>query len=130
MMADPTMAAEIESDMRRRFFVALVLTIPITVIAGHIPGLPMIVHPPVSSWLGLILSTPVVFWSGSIFLSGSVAALRSRKLGMSVLIATGVLAAYLSSVYLTLIRYPTAYYEAAAMLVTFVLFGHWMEMKA
>ena len=119
-----------EADMRRRFFVALALTIPITIIAGHIPGLPMIVHPPLSSWLGLILSTPVVFWSGSIFLSGSVAALRTRKLDMSVLIATGVLAAYLSSVYLTLIGYPTAYYEAAAMLVTFVLFGHWMEMKA
>ena len=130
MMSDPAMAAEMEADMRRRFFVALALTIPITIIAGHIPGLPMIVHPPLSSWLGLILSTPVVFWSGSIFLSGSVAALRSRKLDMSVLIATGVLAAYLSSVYLTLIGYPTAYYEAAAMLVTFVLFGHWMEMKA
>jgi len=130
MMSDPAMAAEMEADMRRRFFVALALTIPITIIAGHIPGLPMIVHPPLSSWLGLILSTPVVFWSGSIFLSGSVAALRTRKLDMSVLIATGVLAAYLSSVYLTLIGYPTAYYEAAAMLVTFVLFGHWMEMKA
>lgn len=130
MMSDPAMAAEMEADMRRRFLVALALTIPITIIAGHIPGLPMIVHPPLSSWLGLILSTPVVFWSGSIFLSGSVAALRSRKLDMSVLIATGVLAAYLSSVYLTLIGYPTAYYEAAAMLVTFVLFGHWMEMKA
>ena len=130
MMADPAMAAEMEADMRRRFFLALVLTIPITIIAGHIPGLPMVVHPPLSSWLGLVLSTPVVFWSGSIFLSGSVSALRSRKLDMSVLIATGVLAAYLSSVYLTLIGYPTAYYEAAAMLVTFVLFGHWMEIKA
>jgi len=130
MMSDPAMAAEMESDMRRRFYVALVLTIPITIIAGHIPGLPTIAHPPLSSWLGLILSTPVVFWSGSVFLSGSVAALRSRKLDMSVLIATGVLAAYLSSIYLTLIGYPTAYYEAAAMLVTFVLFGHWMEMKA
>jgi Cu2+-exporting ATPase len=41
-----------------------------------------------------------------------------------------VLAAYLSSIYLTIIGYPTAYYEAAAMLVTFVLFGHWMEMKS
>ncbi|HQR18128.1 MAG TPA: copper-translocating P-type ATPase [Gemmatimonadales bacterium] len=49
---------------------------------------------------------------------------------MSVLIATGVLAAWLSSVYLTLIGYPTAYYEAACMLVTFVLFGHWMEVKS
>ncbi len=131
MMSEPGMMAKaMEADMRRRFWVALALTIPITVIAGHVPGLPMLVHPPVASWLGLILSTPVVFWCGWIFLSGSVSALRNRKLDMSVLIATGVLAAYLSSVYLTVISYPAAYYEAAAMLVTFVLFGHWMEMKA
>lgn len=119
-----------EADMRRRFWVALALTIPVTMLAGHVPGLPMLVHPPLSGWLGLLFSTPVVFWCGWIFLSGSVSALARRKLDMSVLIATGVLAAYLSSVYLTVIGYPASYYEAAAMLVTFVLFGHWMEMKA
>jgi Cu2+-exporting ATPase len=64
------------------------------------------------------------------FHAGTVSALRHRKLDMSMLITTGVLAAYLSSVYLTIIGNPTAYYEAAAMLVTFVLFGHWMEMKS
>ena len=116
--------------MARRFWIALVLTVPIVVITGHVPGLPMLVHPPLSNWIALVLTTPVVFWSGWIFLSGTVTALRSRKLDMSVLIATGVLAAYLSSVYLTIIGYPTAYFEAAAMLVTFVLFGHWMEMKS
>ncbi len=130
MMADPAMAKEMEADMRRRFWVALALTVPVTLIAGHVPGVPMFVKPPLASWLGLILSTPVVFWSGWIFLSGSVSSLRTRKLDMSVLIATGVLAAYLSSVYLTVIGYPTAYYEAASMLVTFVLFGHWMELKS
>ena len=129
-MADPGMAKQMERDMARRFWIALVLTIPIVVITGHVPGLPMLVHPPLSNWIALVLTTPVVFWSGWIFLSGTVTALRSRKLDMSVLIATGVLAAYLSSVYLTIIGYPTAYFEAAAMLVTFVLFGHWMEMKS
>lgn len=130
MMSDPGMAKQMERDMARRFWIALVLTIPIVVITGHVPGLPMLVHPPLSNWIALVLTTPVVFWSGWIFLSGTVTALRSRKLDMSVLIATGVLAAYLSSVYLTIIGYPTAYFEAAAMLVTFVLFGHWMEMKS
>jgi Cu2+-exporting ATPase len=48
---------------------------------------------------------------------------------MSVLIATGVLAAYLFSVLITFIGGET-FYEAAAMLVTFVLFGHWMEMRS
>ena len=130
MMSDPAMAEQMERDMRRRFWVAAALTVPIVAVTGHVPGLPMLVHQPLANWLALILTTPVVLWSGSIFLTGSVAALRSRKLDMSVLIATGVLAAYLSSVYLTVIGYPTAYFEAAAMLVTFVLFGHWMEMKS
>jgi Cu2+-exporting ATPase len=129
-MSDPAMAKSMEGDVRRRFWVALALTVPIAMLAGHVPGLPMLVEPPLSSWIGLALATPVVFWCGWMFLSGTVSALRHRKLDMSVLIATGVLAAYLSSVYLTIIGNPTAYYEAAAMLVTFVLFGHWMEMKS
>jgi Cu2+-exporting ATPase len=130
MMSDPGMAKQMERDMARRFWIALALTIPIVVITGHMPGLPMLVDPSVSGWIALALSTPVVFWCGSVFLTGSVQALKTRKLDMSVLIATGVLAAYLSSVYLTIIGHPTAYFEAAAMLVTFVLFGHWMEMKS
>ena len=129
-MADPAMAARMEADMRHRFWIALAFTIPVTVIAGHLPGVPMLVHPPLANWLGLILSTPVVWWCGWIFISGSYWALRRRQLDMSVLIATGVLAAYLSSFYLTVIGQPTAFYEAAAMLVTFVLFGHWMEMRS
>jgi len=130
MMADPGMAAMMERDMRRRFWVALAFTVPVTLLAGHLPGLGMPVPMPLASWLQLGLSLPVVWWAGWIFVSGAYHALGSLKLDMSVLIATGVLAAWLSSVYLTLIDYPTAYYEAACMLVTFVLFGHWMEMKS
>jgi Cu2+-exporting ATPase len=77
----------------------------------------------------LLLSTPVVFYSGWIFISGAYHSLRRRTLNMSVLIATGVLAAYLFSVLITLLGGET-FYEAAAMLVTFVLFGHWMEMRS
>ncbi len=130
MMADPSMAKEMERDMRHRFWVALAFTLPVTLLAGHIPGVPMLLHPPLAGWLELALSIPVVWWAGWIFIRGCYHALRSRKLDMSVLIATGVLAAWLSSVYLTIIAEPIAYYEAACMLVTFVLFGHWMEMKS
>ena len=128
--ADPTMARAMEADMRRRFWVAFGFTVPIVLLAGHVPGLPMPVHPPLANWVGLALSSPVVWWSGWVFIAGSWQALRRRQLDMSVLIAIGVLAAYLASVYLTVIGYPSAYYEAAAMLVTFVLFGHWMEMRS
>ncbi|MDB4876166.1 MAG: putative cation-transporting ATPase [Gemmatimonadetes bacterium] len=130
MMSEPSMAKAMEADMRRRFWVALALTIPLAIMAGHVPGLRMPVHSRAASWIGLVLATPVVFWCGWIFISGAASVLRHRALDMSVLIAVGVLAAYLSSVYLTIIGYPVAYYEAAAMLVTFVLFGHWMEMKS
>ncbi|MGO9766703.1 MAG: copper-translocating P-type ATPase [Myxococcaceae bacterium] len=130
MMAQPSMALEMERDIKRRFFVALALTVPVATLAGHLPGLRTFVHPPLSNWLGLVLSTPVVWWCGWMFIEGSVSALRHGKLDMSVLIATGVLASYLSSVYLTVIGSHSAYFEAAAMLVTFVLFGHWMEMKS
>ncbi len=49
---------------------------------------------------------------------------------MAVLIATGVLAAYFGSIFLSLQGMEETFYEAAAMLVTFVLFGHWLEMKS
>ena len=130
MMSDPSMAAAMEADMRRRFWIALAFTVPVAMLAGHVPGLPMLVHPPLAGWLGLALSTPVVWYCGWIFIAGSVAALRRRTLDMSVLIATGVLAAWVASLYLTVIGDAAAFYEAASMLVTFVLFGHWMEMRA
>jgi len=82
MMADPAMAATMERDMRRRFWVALAFTIPVTLLAGHIPGVPMLVHPPLAHWLELALSMPVIWWAGWIFISGSWHALRSRKLDM------------------------------------------------
>ncbi|HEY4526824.1 MAG TPA: copper-translocating P-type ATPase, partial [Candidatus Paceibacterota bacterium] len=83
------------------------------------------------NWILLILTTPIVFWTGSIFITGTYYSLKARVLNMSVLIATGVLAAYLFSVLITFIRPESeTFYEAAALLVTFVLFGHWMEMKS
>ena len=129
-MSDPAMGKTMELDVRLRFWVAFTLTVPIALLAGHVPGLPMRVHPPLSSWIGLALATPVVWWCGWMFHTGTVRALRHGALDMSVLISTGVLAAYVSSVFLTIIGNPASYYEASAMLVTFVLFGHWMEMKS
>jgi Cu2+-exporting ATPase len=131
-MSDPNMAAKMERDMRNKFFVALHLTIP-TVLYSPL-GLNLLgVRLPTfglgENLIMLVLSTPVVFYSGWIFIAGSYHSLRRRTLNMSVLIATGVLAAYLFSVLITFLGGET-FYEAAAMLVTFVLFGHWMEMRS
>jgi Cu2+-exporting ATPase len=131
-MSDPGMAATMERDMRNRFFVALVLTIPTVLyspLGMNLLGLRLPTFGLGENLIMLLLSTPVVFYSGWIFISGSYYSLRSRTLNMSVLIATGVLAAYLFSVLITFLGGET-FYEAAAMLVTFVLFGHWMEMRS
>ena len=131
-MSDPAMAEAMERDIRTRFWVALGLTVPTVLLSPIGSGLlgVQLVPREIAGWLMLVLATPVVFWSGWMFVSGAARALRHRTLDMSVLIATGVLAAYLASVLLLLFSGEEVFFEAAAMLVTFVLFGHWMEMKS
>jgi len=132
-MSDPAMAAAMERDMRNRFLLSLVLTIPAVLyspIGENLFGLTLPTGPFTTNWILLLLTTPVVLWGGWIFIAGAALALRRRVLDMSVLIATGVLAAYVFSVAITVGDLGETFFEAAAMLVTFVLFGHWMEMKA
>ena len=135
-MTDPRIAKQMEADMRRRFFISFILSIPIFLYSPA--GLKLLdflnfkLPIPFSvNWFLLILTTPIVFWTGSIFITGTYYSLKVRQLNMAVLIATGVLAAYLFSVLLTVVRPGSeTFYEAAALLVTFVLFGHWMEMRS
>lgn len=131
-MSDPSTAAAMERDMRNRFFVALVLTIPVIVFSplGYNTFAIRPVHSEtVRNAIALVLSTPVLWYAGWIFIGGAYTSLRSRALNMSVLVATGVLAAWAGSVALTVLGEQT-FFDAATMLVTFVLFGHWMEMKS
>ncbi len=132
-MTNPQIAKKMEKDMRHRFFVSFILSIPIFLLSpvgANFLNI-RIFDAQITNWLLLLLSTPIVFWTGSIFITGTYYSLKAKKLNMAVLVATGVLAAYLFSVLLTIIR-PNSetFYEAAALLVTFVLFGHWMEMKS
>ena len=98
-MSDPAMGASMEADLRRRFWVALALSAVILFLSpmGRMFGVHLPFSPAAGSWTLLALTTPVVFWCGWMFISGAYQALRSRKLDMSVLIAVGVLAAYLAS---------------------------------
>lgn len=130
-MTDPSMAKAMEKDMKDRFLWSLIFTIPIILYSPIFTGLFKIQLPsPIPlNWLLLILTTPVVFKFGSIFPVGAYQALRKKTLNMMVLIAIGVLTAYIFSVFITFIGGET-FFDAAAMLVTFVLFGHWMEMKS
>ena len=131
-MSAPDMAGDMARDMRNRFFVALAFTIPVVLLSdiGYDAfGIHVVTSLDARNWLMAALSTPVVWWAGWIFIGGAATSLRHRALNMSVLVATGVLAAWLASVLLTIVGRAT-FYDAATMLVTFVLFGHWMEMKS
>src|SRR5713101_6039158 len=131
-LAGREMARLMELDIRQKFFFALILSIPIILysplgklVFGSQPPAPIPVP-----WILFLLTTPVFFYSGWIFLYSSVKALQNRTLNMSVLIAVGITAAYGFSVLLTILQSSDSYYEAADLLVTFVLFGHWMEMRS
>lgn len=121
-------------DMRNRFLVALILSIPITlwspigreVIGFEVPA-PFGLRDDVFM---LILSLPVIFYSAWIFFDGAYRALRARTLDMMVLVAVGVGAGWIYSLIITLTGGGEVFYEAATVLATFVLLGHWVEMRA
>ena len=121
-------------DMRNRFLVAALLSIPILlwspigreVIGFNVPA-PFGLRDDVFS---LILSLPVIFYSAWIFFDGAWRALRARTLDMMVLVAVAIGAGWLYSVYVTLTGGGEVFYEAAAVLAAFVLLGHWFEMRA
>ena len=71
-----------------------------------------------------------VLYASSIFFSGALAALRARTLDMMVLVAVAIGTAWVYSVAATSFIEGDVFYEAAAMLATFVLLGHWFEMRA
>ncbi|CAN5431418.1 heavy metal translocating P-type ATPase [soil metagenome] len=131
-LAGREMAKMMEIDIRRKFFFALLFSLPILAYSAIGTDLLKLNLPqPIpSAWILLILTTPVFFYAGWIFLYSTYFALKAKTLNMAVLIATGISAAYFASIGLTIAGSKDSYYEAAALLITFVLFGHWMEMKS
>ncbi|MEO9263673.1 MAG: heavy metal translocating P-type ATPase [Candidatus Baltobacteraceae bacterium] len=133
-------------DMSRRFWIGLLLTVPVFVLemGGHIPALRLheIVPEHVSAWIQFVLSTPVVLWAGWPFFERGWASLRNRSLNMFTLIALGTGAAYLYSVVATFAPriFPVGfrsmdntvavYYEAAAVITVLVLLGQVLELRA
>ena len=121
-------------DMRNHFWVAFVLGIFVTLyspLATEVFGLRLLVPfgIPVNILL-FILATPAVLWGGQMFFVGAYRALKHRTLDMSVLVALSVGAGYIFSVAATFFFESEVFYEASVVLLAFVLFGHWMEMRA
>ena len=123
--------AMMERDMKRRFFVVLVVTIPV-----------LILSPTIQAWLGFslptfggadlllfALATVIVAYGGWPFYKGAIKALRNGKSNMDVLVSVAVLTGYLYSVGATFLFVAPDFYWEISTLVLFLLFGHWMEMR-
>jgi Cu2+-exporting ATPase len=128
-----SMAAMV-ADMRNRFIVAAVFSVPIVLwspigrdVLGFDGEVPFGLREDV--WT-LLLSLPVILYSCSIFFTGAVRALRARTLDMMVLVAVAVGAGWTYSLAVTLSGGGEVFYEAATVLASFVLLGHWFEMRA
>jgi len=128
-----SMAAMV-ADMRRRFVVAAVFSVPVLLwspigrdVLNFDVGAPFGLRDDVFM---LVLSLPVIFWSSWIFFDGAYRALRARTLDMMVLVAVAVGAGWLYSLWVTVTGGGDVFYEAATVLAAFVLLGHWFEMRA
>ncbi len=126
--------ADMVRDMRNRFLVAALLSVPILLwspigreVIGFETPAPFGLRDDVFS---LLLSLPVIFYSAWIFFDGAWRALRARTLDMMVLVAVAVGAGWLYSLGVTLTGGGEVFYEAATVLTAFVLLGHWFEMRA
>ncbi|MBE4747325.1 heavy metal translocating P-type ATPase [Corallococcus sp. ZKHCc1 1396] len=131
-------------SMTRRFWVGLVLSVPLMVL-GMADMLPvrLALSPEAQLWVQLALATPVVAWVGAPFFQRGWASVRNRHLNMFTLIALGAGAAYLFSVVATLFPHllpqgartghggtVPVYYEAAAIILTLVALGQVLELRA
>jgi len=131
------------TDMSRRFWIGLVLALPVFLLemSEHLAGL-HVVPARISVWIQFGLSTPVVLWAGWPFFQRGWASLLSRNLNMFTLIALGTGTAYVYSLVASFEPglFPPAfrgkdgtvpvYYEAAAVITVLVLLGQVLELRA
>ena len=132
-------------SLSRKFWIALVLTIPVLLLAmSHaIPGLNIgsIVPKQIGEWIEFALTTPVVLWAGGFFFARAWQSIVNRSLNMFTLIAVGVGAAYFYSVIAVIAPgiFPSSfrrhgevdlYFETAAVITTLILLGQLIEAKA
>jgi Cu+-exporting ATPase len=133
-------------DMTRRFWISVVLTVPLlaAAMADMLPGMP-VEHALRNGWLPwieLLLATPVVLWAGWPFFQRGWASIVNRSTNMFTLIALGTGVAYLYSLIATFFPgifpasfremdgVPAVYFEAAAAITTLVLLGQVLELRA
>ena len=132
------------TDMSRRFWIGLVLTLPVLALemGGHLTTLHMLLGQKASNWLQFVLATPVVLWGGWPFFVRGWQSVLTRNLNMFTLIGMGIGVAWVYSAVAVLMPdlFPPAfrnsdgsvavYFEAAAVITVLVLLGQVLELRA
>ena len=132
------------ADMTRRFWIGLVLTLPVFTLemGGHIVGAHNWVAPALSNYVQFAFATPVVVWGGWPFFVRGWQSLLTRNLNMFTLIAMGTGVAYVYSLFATFVPdifpvafrghggSPASYFEAASVITVLVLMGQMLELRA
>jgi len=150
MALEPLISDDAENhelkDMTKRFFTATIFTIPLFILAmgDLLPGKPIssVFSPEIKNYLELILALPVCLWSAWPFYVRAVDSIKNRSLNMFTLIGLGVSVAFIYSLFASLVpgMFPDSfrdigghvavYYEAAAVIVTLILLGQVLELRA
>ncbi len=133
---DPSMHHRMMAkDMRNRFLVTALITIPVLLLSPTIQTwfgftIPDLGNEVINELLLLILSSVIVIYGGFPFYKGAIKALRNRHADMMVLVSVAVIAGFLYSLGTTFLFEAPDFFWEISTLVVFLLFGHWMEMRA
>ena len=125
--------ADMVDDFRRRFWVSLILTVPILLLSPMVTGwigLDDTFSFKGDQWLLLGLSTIVYLYGGFPFLKGLVDELRAKRPGMMTLVAMAITVAYLYSVAVVFGLHGMAFFWETVTLIDLMLLGHWIEMRS
>jgi len=119
------------ADFRKRFWIVLLLTIPVTLLS------PMIMMLfgyhfdfPGANFIVFGLSTVIFFYGGKPFLEGAWEESKNRSLGMMMLISLAIVSAYIYSTFTAFFIEGSDFYFELATLILIMLLGHWIEMKS
>ncbi len=123
--------------LKRKLVTGVILAAPVVLGSMHhwFPWTPLVLR---NCWVQLALTTPVQFWVGWQFYRGAWAALTHKTSDMNTLVAVGTSAAYFSSLAMTIAPgffqargiTPAAHYETAAVIITLILLGRFLEAVA
>lgn len=120
------------ADFRLRFFVSLVVTVPIVALSPGLPFLEMgrLIDVPGADWILLALSSFLYVYGGAPFLKGLVRELRAKTPGMMTLVAVAITVAYAYSSATVFGLEGMPFFWELATLIDIMLLGHWIEMRS